>query len=271
MQSHRIPKGTRRIPLTNGGFALVDAADYSRVMQHSWHWVSSGRRRYIAAYVRDESGKRRRVYLHQFIMGEVPDGMCIDHISGCGCCNYKVNLRVCTPIENFTNSFIVGRSGLMGVTWNPRSGKWQAMARGVYLGLFHDKEEAGRARDRWMRENLAADQLRFARFNFDVVTGERLVHGCEVDHELPEHQPHVKSVRFRGVSLVATTADGQRICAVDFMNNGERIRLRYRDEVQGAREYDELRVQHGLERVNFPGVTPVLVVLSVSYGVKVAA
>lgn len=84
--------------------------------------------------------------------GEIPEGMCIDHIDGDTFNNKISNLRLVTHQENHKNQKkrSNNKSGYLGVTWNKQHKKWQASIRVnrkvKYIGFFNDIEEAARAR-----------------------------------------------------------------------------------------------------------------------------
>lgn len=79
--------------------------------------------------------------------GEWPDGH-IDHISGMKGDNRISNLRIATIAENQWNTALksANTSGLKGVSWSVRQGKWRARigVNGVmvWLGYFESKEDA---------------------------------------------------------------------------------------------------------------------------------
>lgn len=109
----------------------------------------------IAGYINQEGYciiGFRRFYLkaHRvafFAMtGRIPQA--VDHIDGDKSNNAWGNLRECTWAENSQNSKLPknNTSGLQGVTWHRRMGKWAASIRlnykGIHLGYFDDKFEA---------------------------------------------------------------------------------------------------------------------------------
>lgn len=269
MGKMNLPDHLRAVPLSKGGFAIVDAADYARVSAHRWHRVSHGSINYAASYIRDESGKTVRIYLHAFIIGDLPAGMVRDHICGCGLCCQRSNLRPVTPLQNARNRSRCGKSGFYGVRWNPQTCVWQALSlrdlvtkRRRVVGAASTAEEAARIRDAWVLAN-APDSGE--RLNFDG-EGRRIVHDCQFDHGLPQHQRRVKSTPYHGVSRAEDGKDGQAIYVANAMINKRKFpSARYRDEVQCARHVDEIFQAHGLPRPNFPDVSPLVISLGVSY------
>lgn len=83
---------------------------------------------------------------------EVPDGMDIDHINGDRTDNRWVNLRVVSRSQNNMNAKIRvdNKSGVKGVTFDKRRGKWAAEIRAnnkkIFLGRFDTIEEAAEKR-----------------------------------------------------------------------------------------------------------------------------
>ena len=84
------------------------------------------------------------------VHGHWPDAD-IDHVNGVRSDNRPSNLRACTRTENMQNRGVGknSRSGIVGVSWNTRAGKWraaiQANKRHFDLGLFDSKDAAATA------------------------------------------------------------------------------------------------------------------------------
>lgn len=103
--------------------------------------------------IKDESGERKKVSLHRFIMNE-PVGMDVDHINGNSLDNRRSNLRACTHAQNMQNMKLSksNKSGYRGVYWDKQCGKWRsrfsANGKMVEVGTFHDKYEAVLAYER---------------------------------------------------------------------------------------------------------------------------
>jgi hypothetical protein len=159
----------RRIPLTQGKFAIVDPEDYEKLSKYKWH-INTGRGTFYAArcqWDRKEK-KTKSVKMHREIM-KIADGLYVDHINGNGLDNRKVNLRAVTMLENSWNMQKIRRkcwSRYKGVTWNKREKRWvaQVMARGKinFLGGFDVEREAAKAYD----EAAKKCHGEYARLNF---------------------------------------------------------------------------------------------------------
>ena len=157
----------RYIALTQGKFAIVDAADYEWLSRYKWYTTNGHAGKCYAAYHR--SGQP--VLMHRLIM-KPPPGFVIDHIDGNGLNNRRSNLRICTQAQNLRNR--PGRaatSRFKGVSFDKRRHLWAACIsdndRTIHIGHFEDEIEAAFAYD------LSAVALagEFAYLNFPDITG----------------------------------------------------------------------------------------------------
>ncbi|MBN1363140.1 MAG: HNH endonuclease [Sedimentisphaerales bacterium] len=154
----------RYIPLTQGQFAIVDAADYESLARYNWFALGNERTGFYAA--RWLPG-HKTLLMHRAIMNP-PPGMVVDHIDGNRSNNRRANLRVCTPEQNARNRRLRrdGSSRFKGVSFHRLSRKWIASicydGKQIYLGSFDDETEAARAYDRKARDLFGE----FARLNF---------------------------------------------------------------------------------------------------------
>jgi hypothetical protein len=136
--------GVRRIPLGGGHYALVDAEDFEWLNQ--WRWYLGN-----GYAIRMEKGKI--ISMHRQIM-QPPKRMLVDHINHQKEDNRRVNLRVCTRLENMYNRS--KRRGSVsrfnGVTYKKSQRKWVGTVwfRGkvIWSAYFNDEIEAARAYDR---------------------------------------------------------------------------------------------------------------------------
>lgn len=91
-----------RVKLTQGYFALVDAQDFDRVNQFKWHVaISNNGASKHACRWKTVRGKRKRVWMHQFITGFGKNK--VDHGDGDGLNNQRYNLRRATFLKNSKN------------------------------------------------------------------------------------------------------------------------------------------------------------------------
>jgi hypothetical protein len=162
-----------RVPLSGpkgaGRFVLVDEEDLPLVSSQNWYLKTYPQGRTSYAY------NRRRVFLHKLLMPGVKE---VDHENGDGLDNRRCNLRASSRQGNCANrpKFKNNTSGFNGVQWHKANKKWRAVikhhGKTVHVGMFHDKEEAARARD----ERVRTIHGPFARMNFPKL-GERGLDG----------------------------------------------------------------------------------------------
>ena len=159
----------RRIPLTQGKYAIVDPDDYERLSRHKWHLQ---RKRQTLYAVRQAKGHERTngqiVWMHRSILPP-PEGMCVDHINNNGLDNRKANLRLATPAQNARNrrkTAVKTSSKYKGVSYHAGQRKWCASIRVngqyKYFGLFQNEIEAAKAYDEAARKH----HKEFAVLNF---------------------------------------------------------------------------------------------------------
>lgn len=151
----RIDGAVALIKLTQGKFAVVDAADAHLVEDWNWHAVKSGR----TWYAWRGDGSHFREKLHNAIAGP---GL-MDHRDGDGLNNRRSNLRPATLKQNAMNRRCFNKHGLKGVCLT-KSG-WRASIwckKQTHLGFYQTKEMAALAYDAKARELFGE----FANLNF---------------------------------------------------------------------------------------------------------
>ena len=135
----------KKIPLTQGKFAIVDDDDFERLNCHKWHLSSQG-------YARRFDGGRKKqscIYMHRVIIN-TPNNLLTDHINGNKLDNRKSNLRVCNNSQNVANRSLMrnNTSGLVGVSYtnknktNPWVAKIKIDNKRIHIGYFRSKKEA---------------------------------------------------------------------------------------------------------------------------------
>jgi hypothetical protein len=148
-----------RIPLANGGTALVDDEDLERVQWFAWRRDQKG---YVIAYM-----GHRYVFLHRHLL-DAPTGVEVDHKDGDPLNNTRENIRLATRSQNEANKASGrGKSRFKGVSLRDRGRRrWVAYIhldrRWRGLGSYFTEEEAARAYDAAARETFGE----FARLNF---------------------------------------------------------------------------------------------------------
>lgn len=109
----------KKIPLSQGKFALVDDMDYDYLTQ--WKWSVDGN---YASRCVDYNNKTKKILMHRQILG-LPEGVMLDHKDRNGRNNQKSNLRICRHFENMLNKKVRNTSGYKGVTKDKRKkGDW---------------------------------------------------------------------------------------------------------------------------------------------------
>lgn len=108
-----------RIPLTRGGFAIVDAEDVERCHAHLWFGMPQG-------YARCRARKQN---LHNFVFGNPHDGLVVDHVNGNRLDCRKSNLRWASASQNCSNAKKrknAKTSKFKGVHFAARTKRWVA-------------------------------------------------------------------------------------------------------------------------------------------------
>lgn len=133
-----------------------DLEDYDLIKDYCWHINEQG---YVVSTVN---------LFHRIVMGSPDICFEIDHKHGESTRNdnRKYNLRITTKSQNMMNVGlrINNKSGVTGVIWHKRSGKWRAYIRvngkQIELGLYDRFEDAVRARKQ-------AEEKYFGEFSYD--------------------------------------------------------------------------------------------------------
>ena len=148
----------KRIPLTQGKFAVVDDRFYKPLMaMASWSYHRSKGGGYAHGIVNGKLAYMHRI-IWQLAGRRLP--RLLDHRDTDGLNNRLSNLRPATYSQNIHHRGPTRRntSGYKGVYYQRRSKKWytQIMVRGVYhyLGCFKTARKAARAYDKAARYHL---------------------------------------------------------------------------------------------------------------------
>jgi hypothetical protein len=141
-------KAVRKIPLTQGKFALVDNRDYYRLVKQKWNAAIANNTFYAAG-----TQSRKSIKMHRFIM-DAPAHLVVDHIDHNGLNNVRGNLRLCTFAQNARNiQPTKGTSSrYKGVCWKKKEKKWVANVqpnnKRYFLGYFDNEIDAAKAYDK---------------------------------------------------------------------------------------------------------------------------
>lgn len=137
----------KKIPLTQGKFAIVDDDKYQYLMQWRWHTHRKGNLFYVCRKENEEL-----IYMHRQILN-AKRGESVDHRNHNGLDNRLVNIRLCTHQQNCQNQRKVkfGTSQYKGVSWNKAERKWRAVVRSkgelIHIGYYDSEIDAAKAYD----------------------------------------------------------------------------------------------------------------------------
>ena len=137
----------RRVPLTQGKFAIVDDEDYERVIKNRWYLAVRGKIRKIN-YAACSAPGGKTLLMHRLIMNICDRKISIDHKDHNGLNNTKSNLRTCTSSQNNYNSIkTTGVSMFRGVSWDKKRNRWHAQIKKenkiYHLGRYKNEVDAG--------------------------------------------------------------------------------------------------------------------------------
>ena len=149
----------RRIPLTQGKYAIVDPDDYERLNKHKWYVQRTKQMFYALRRAKGhERAKGQVVWMHRSILPP-PEGMCTDHINNNSLDNRKANLRLATPAQNARNRrkmAVKTSSKYKGVSYHAGQRKWcdaiRVNGQYKYFGLFQNEIKAAKAYDEAARK-----------------------------------------------------------------------------------------------------------------------
>jgi hypothetical protein len=145
----------RRIPLSQGKYAIVDPDDYERIVKQKWYVSKRGNTHYaIRGQWSPTLKKRLTIAMHREVI-DVPDDLYVDHINHHGWDNRKANLRPATAADNARNARypkINTTSKYRGVWYNRQTRKWRATIvvnrKRKQIGYFRDEIDAAKAYDK---------------------------------------------------------------------------------------------------------------------------
>lgn len=148
----------RRIPLSQGKYAIVDPEDHDRLSRYKWYVCMRDRTYYaIRGQWSPILRKRLTISMHREII-DVPEDLFADHINHNGWDNRKANLRPATAADNARNARYPKRTTsakYRGVWYNTKRTRWRSVivvnGKSIHLGYFDNEIDAAKAYDRAAR------------------------------------------------------------------------------------------------------------------------
>lgn len=131
---------------------IIDVKDMEKVKKYKWGVIEYKGRYRIATSIWNKNKGTKNLKLHRYIMNVSEPNMIVDHINGDVFDNRRSNLRITTVKGNAMNKGIAinNSSGVKGVCWNEKRGKWEAYImvnrKKIFLGCYISLEAAKIAR-----------------------------------------------------------------------------------------------------------------------------
>lgn len=142
----------KKIPLSQGKYALVDDADYDWLNSFKWYAHSSKRSgTYYAIKSSSSGGIKSGTKMHRLILGVNDPKIFVDHEDGNGLNCQRYNIRECTNQQNLMNrgSQVNGQSKFKGVSPYPTRNKFVAKIminkKQKHIGYYDTEIEAALA------------------------------------------------------------------------------------------------------------------------------
>ncbi len=140
----------KKIPLTQGKFAIVDDDMFEYLNQWKWCAEKTTYDTYIALRAIHLNNKTKKIRMHRVIIGNIKGGE-VDHINHNTLDNRKCNLRLCTRSQNSQNRNKQRNctSQYKGVCWHKRRRKWivqiKTKKKQIEIGFYESEVEAAKA------------------------------------------------------------------------------------------------------------------------------
>ena len=252
---------SRKLPLTQGKFALVDAEDYERLSRYNW--CLGGPRHQCPARCGAGGG---RIYLARDIM-KPAEGMVVMHHNYDTLDCRKANLLVVPCSQNIQHARLRKNktSRFKGVWLGKTYKKWNARiakdGKSYYLGYFDNETAAAKAYDAKALElygdtaflNLAANNETAALIDHSMPQPETKPKTRKTRARKHQHRRPNYNARSRYKGVYWHKAHGKWCSAIK--HQGKTLSLGYYEsEIEAAKAYDRMvRKLRGTDAyVNFP-------------------
>lgn len=130
------------IKLTKGRAAIIDAADWPIVKEHTWLAVSSSGKFYARTVIRNPDGTRDHIYMHRLLLQANDSRIRTKHIDGDTLNNRRANLAIRGAVR--PDLALAKDNALDGVSWDAKRRKWKAKIL-IYIDYYPTKEAAAAA------------------------------------------------------------------------------------------------------------------------------
>lgn len=146
----------KRIPLTQGEYAIVDDEDYEWLRQWKW-FAKRDKNTFYAARLTGKWPKQKTIRMHRQILN-VPSNFEVDHVNHNGLDNRRCNIRICTSAQNHHNQLPYKNhsSQYKGVYWSKAKKKWHSSIHSnrkrIHIGYCNNEIDAAKAYDAKAKE-----------------------------------------------------------------------------------------------------------------------
>lgn len=242
----------KKIPLTQGKFAIVDDEDYEWLSKRKWFsWERPGQSGYAVGHGKESRNEKMHRLVAEKIWGKMAvEGKEIDHINRNGYNNSRLNLRLVSRGENQQNTSPQKNSvsKYKGVWRHKEREKWVASikkeGRKHHLGLFDNEIDAAEEYDR-----AACYYYEYPYLNFPENRQKYIKLGFSICERRQERRR--LSSKYQGVSWAQT----KQKWLVTIQSRGRSYFLGlFNDEIDAACAYD-IRAQKlfgDKAQLNFP-------------------
>lgn len=114
-----------------------------------WEWTAAKFEDGYGAFQLNGQNRRAHRVSYEWVVGEIPDGMLIDHICHNRACVNPSHLRLATGKQNMENrsgAMRNSKSGILGVHWRKSEQRWIGSVthhgRQIHVGGFRDIKKA---------------------------------------------------------------------------------------------------------------------------------